>query len=118
MINPHTGREFTKDFFKDYAKGKVCLIRVAPLIGVPCGDQATTVLCHYTMAGYKATGSRKHSLPDLCGAWGCNVCHDICDARVMNYHHEFDEHELERYHGEGVMRTLDWLVKAGLLPNP
>ncbi len=108
---------FPKDFFKDYAKGKPCLIRIASAcIREPCASDETTVLCHYTMAGYKAMGSRKRSLPDLCGAWGCRVCHDICDGRIQVP--AAIQPEVKNWHAEGVMRTLDALVKAGVLPNP
>ncbi len=117
MINPHTGREFTKDFFKDYARGKPCLIRVASLYGLQCGSVETTSLCHVTMAGYKAIGSRKRSLPDLCGAWGCNVCHDLVDGR-MRVPYSVEGDQLELWHAQAVMRTLDQLVKDAVLPNP
>ncbi len=109
--------KFPKDFFKDYAKGKPCLIRIArSCLGEPCASEETTVLCHFILAGYKAAGSRKASLPDLCGAWGCRICHDICDGRigVPQYSHDL----IKLWHAEAVMRTLDALVKAGVLPNP
>ncbi len=108
--------KFPKDFFKNYAEGKPCLIRIASLcLAQPCASVETTVLCHFTMAGYKAMGSRKASLPDLCGAWGCRVCHDICDGRLTV---DFDHDLIQLWHAEGVFRTLDALVKAGVLPNP
>lgn len=112
--------KFPKDFFKNYARDKPCLIRLArEVTGQPCGGEETTVLAHYTLPGYKATGSRKASLPDLCGAWACNVCHDICDGRAGAELMRSDQRDtIKRYHAEGVMRTLDALVKAGVLPNP
>ena len=120
MINPHTGREFAKDYFKDAAKGKPCLIRIVrTCLGESCASDETTVLCHFTMPGYKAIGSREASLPDLCGAWGCRTCHDICDGRIQAWRDiGITSREIQFWHAEGVMRTLDALVKAGVLPNP
>ena len=74
--------KFPKDFFKNYAKGKSCLIRVAAAAGYQCAGVDTTVLCHPSIAGLKAMGSRKASVPDIGGAWGCRVCHDLCDGRI------------------------------------
>ncbi len=111
--------KFPKDFFKDYAKGRPCLIRIAALcIAEACAPDDTTVLCHFTMPGYKATGSRKASLPDLAGAWGCRTCHDICDGRIAVRPELATKKEFRLWHAEGVMRTLDALVKDGVLPNP
>ena len=108
---------FPKDFFKNYAKGRPCLIRIAGIcIAQPCASDETTVLCHFTMAGYKAMGSRAASLPDVCGAWGCRICHDICDGRIAVPQYSNDV--IKVWHAEGVMRTLDQLVKDGVLPNP
>lgn len=109
--------KFPKDFFKSYARGQPCLIRIASMcLALPCESVETTVLCHFTLAGYKAMGSRKASLPDLCGAWGCRVCHDICDGRLRVP--GFGKDQIKLWHAEAVMRTLDALVKAGVLPNP
>jgi hypothetical protein len=109
--------KFPKDFFKKYAKGKPCMIRIAGMYRLQCGSEETTSLCHFTMAGYKAIGSRAASLPDLAGAWGCNVCHDLVDGRrPVPISVEGDQ--LQLWHAEGVMRTLDALVKEGVLPNP
>lgn len=113
--------KFPKDFFKDYARGRECLIRIArEVTGEPCASEETTVLCHYTLAGYKAMGSRKASLPDLCGAWGCRICHDIVDGRIdaVRLMNSAQQDMIKRWHAEGVFRTLDALVKAGVLPNP
>jgi hypothetical protein len=110
--------KFPKDFFKDYAKGQECLIRIAAVcLAEPCAPD-TTVLCHFTLAGYKAMGSRKASLPDLCGAWGCRTCHDICDGRIAVRSELATKKDIKLWHAEAVMRTLDALVKAGVLPNP
>lgn len=121
MTNSSLNLKFPKGFFKDYARDKPCLIRIArTCLGEPCASEETTVLCHYTLAGYKAMGSRKASLPDLCGAWGCRTCHDICDGRLKATHWRdgITHDQVKLWHAEGVMRTLDALVKAGVLPNP
>jgi hypothetical protein len=118
MSEPTLNLKFPKDFFKDYAKDKECLIRIAAVcLAEPCAPD-TTVLCHFTLAGYKAMGSRKASLPDLCGAWGCRTCHDICDGRIAVRSELATKKDIKLWHAEAVMRTLDALVKAGVLPNP
>lgn len=104
-----------KDFFKNYARDKPCQVRVARLAGHACALEETTVLCHPTVAGLKAMGSRKRSVPDIGAAWGCRVCHDICDGRIKT---EIPPDTLNLYLHEGVSRTIDCLVKAGVLPNP
>jgi hypothetical protein len=98
MINPHTGREFVKDFFRDLARDKPCLIRIAALEGYECATPDTTVLCHISLPGIKAMG-KKACTPDLLGAWGCGVCQDV-----------------ELYHYHGMARTLDEIRKLGYLP--
>jgi hypothetical protein len=120
--------KFPKDFFKDYARGKPCMIRVAAAGGFQCADVDTTVLCHPSIAGLKAMGSRKASVPDIGGAWGCVVCHDLCDGRrkpARGSHLEelagegaFLKMVLQNAILEGATRTIDALVKAGVLPNP
>ena len=105
---------FPKDFFKKYAESQDCLIRIAPVAGHDCSP-GTTVLCHPSLAGYKAVGSRDASIPDIGGAWGCRVCHDICDGRIQV---PLEPEIIKLYHLEGTLRTIDALVKAGVLPNP
>lgn len=124
MINPQTGREFTKDFFKDYAEGKPCQIRVAAAAGYQCADWETTVLCHITLPGLKAMG--KKLIPDLLASWGCGCCHDLVDGRVrptrISSMDDLGSFErimmMHNAHMDGMARTLNLLVKAGLLPNP
>ncbi len=112
--------KFPKDFFKNYAKGKPCQVRIAVLcLTEPCAPDDTTVLAHFNLAGYKAMGSRKSSLPDLAAAWACRTCHDICDGRIgVRRELGITNEKISLWHAEGVMRTLDALVKAGVLPNP
>lgn len=118
--------KFPKDFFKKYAKDKPCMIRVAAAAGYQCGHTDTTVLCHPSIAGLKAMGSRKASVPDIGGAWGCHVCHDLCDGRIRPTKESsvgcvgdaMAVVILKDAILEGVIRTIDALVKAGVLPNP
>lgn len=116
-----------QEFFKDYARGRECLIRVARAAGYACADVDTTVLCHPSVAGLKAIGSREASVPDIGGAWGCHVCHDLVDGRRKPAEGspiaEIGDDDLQALvlkhaHLEGVIRTIDELVKAGVLPNP
>ena len=107
--------KFRKDFFKDYARGKPCLIRIAACVGLRCDGDDTTVLCHPTVAGLKAMGKRSASVPDIGAAWGCNTCHAIVDGRITT---DLQKDTLRLYHHEAVTRTIDALVKAGILPNP
>ena len=120
--------KFPQDFFKNYARDKPCMIRVAAAAGYQCATGETSVLCHPSIAGLKAMGSRKASVPDIGGAWGCNVCHDLCDGRIKparGSHLDdlagdgaFLKMVLQNAILEGAMRTIDALVKAGVLPNP
>ncbi len=120
--------KFPQDFFKDYARDKPCMIRVAAAAGYRCSTGETTVLCHPSIAGLKAMGSRKASVPDIGGAWGCNVCHDLVDGRLKPDRNSalgemvgdgpFLKLVLQNAILEGATRTIDALVKAGVLPNP
>lgn len=106
---------FNKDFFKNYAREQDCMIRVACIAGLRCDHENTSVLCHPTIAGLKAMGKRSASIPDIGAAWGCNTCHAIVDGRITT---DIQKDTLRLYHLEGVERTIDALVKAGILPNP
>jgi hypothetical protein len=87
------------------ARDKPCMIRIP---GYCCHDPHTTVLCHYGLAGMSGGAFKA---PDTCGAWGCNVCHDIVDERKRD--HPFTEDEIHRMFAEGVLRTLDELQRLG-----
>ena len=110
--------KFNQDFFKNYARDKDCQIRIAAMYGLQCNTEpGNVVLCHPSIAGLKAMGSRSSSVPDIGGAWGCDVCHGLVDGRIkLPYSVEGDQ--LMLWHLEGVIRTINELVKAGVLPNP
>ncbi len=102
------------------------MIRVAASAGYQCGHPDTTVLCHPSISGLKAIGSRKASVPDIGAGWGCVVCHDLCDGRrrakrlsmIGELPTETQQLVLQNALLEGVERTISALVKKGILPNP
>lgn len=127
-MGAHLNLRFPKRFFRDYANGKPCLIRVAAACGYQC-DHGTTVLCHPSVSGLKATGSRKASVPDIGAAHGCFVCHELVDGRRYPangspfddvYKHDPQTYKMAMQNAllEGVIRTISRLVKDGVLPNP
>lgn len=84
------------------AKGRECQVRL------PCCNHnpETTVLAHYRLAGTCGVGMKPN---DLQGAWACSSCHDEIDRRTRIFENEF----VKLAHAEGVMRTIDILVKEG-----
>lgn len=84
------------------AKGRECQVRL------PCCNHnpETTVLAHYRLAGTCGVGMKPN---DLQGAWVCSTCHDEIDRRTRIFENEF----VRLAHAEGVMRTIDILVKEG-----
>lgn len=116
-----------RDFFKDYARSRPCLIRIAAAAGYGgCAGEDTVVLAHPSIAGLKAVGSRKASVPDIGGAWACDTCHGLVDGRYkVRRASAFGDLDgatlkmvLQNAHLEGVIRTIDRLVHDGVLPNP
>ena len=85
------------------AKGKPCLIRLPG-----CNhDKSTTVLAHYRLAGYSGMGKKP---PDIMGAWSCSECHARVDGRVKTEH---DREVIRLAHAEGVIRTVEVLIREG-----
>ena len=78
------------------------------LPGICNFDPETTVLAHFRLAGTCGVGMKPI---DLLGAWACSQCHDYIDGRKSRYDQTYTE--LRLAHAEGVMRTLDALVKLG-----
>ena len=111
IINPNTHRPYPQDFFRDYARGQPCLIRIAPVAGLACAHPDTTVLCHLTMSGLKGMGMK---LNDLLGGWGCGTCHGILDGQIRPKI-AIETNLIKIYHHEGVARTIDQLTRAGVL---
>ena len=84
------------------AKGRECQVRL------PCCNHnpETTVLAHYRLAGTCGVGMKPN---DLQGAWACSSRHDEIDRRTRIFENEF----VRLAHTEGVMRTIDILVREG-----
>lgn len=83
------------------AAGKPCQIR---LPWVCLDDRESTVLCHVRMVGISGMGLKAD---DLLASWGCARCHAYVDT-----HHD-DATRLVFL--EGVMRTLAYLIKLGVI---
>lgn len=88
------------------AKGRECQVR---LPGICNQDNETTVLAHYRLSGVSGMGMKS---PDVCAAFACNACHDVIDRRAYNW---LEPEQVKLAHLEGVMRTLNILVKEGVL---
>ncbi|RJG10937.1 DUF1364 domain-containing protein [Pseudomonas cavernicola] len=86
------------------ARDRECQVR---LVGICNRDPATTVLAHYRLAGTCGMGVKPNNLQ---GAWACSACHDACDGRAKT---GYSQDELRLMHLEGVMRTIDILVREG-----
>jgi hypothetical protein len=94
-----------QDKFTKAARGRDCLVR---LPGCP-NNTETTVLAHYRLAGTCGVGMKPNNLQ---GAWACSYCHDAVDGRIQI---SLDHSELRLYHAEGVMRTIDALIREETL---
>ena len=84
------------------ARGRECQVRL------PCCNHnaETTILAHYRLAGTCGIGMKPN---DLQGAWACSACHDEIDRRTRLFEPEF----VRLAHAEGVIRTIDILIKEG-----
>lgn len=87
------------------ARGRECQVRIP---GVCNGDNDTTVLAHYRLAGTCGVGLKPI---DMQAAWACSSCHDAIDGRSQ----VTTRQEARLYHAEGVMRTQCLLVHEGVL---
>ncbi len=90
------------------AAGKPCQVR---LEGICNHDPATTVLAHYRLIGIAGMGMKA---PDEIGAWACSACHDAIDRRS---HMDLDRDYVKLAHAEGVLRTINTLVRDGVLSS-
>mgnify|MGYP000946415346 CR=1 FL=1 len=89
---------------RDAARGMPCQVRLPSICN---GDDATTVLAHVRLAGITGVGMKA---PDLLGSWACSSCHDAIDRRA---HTDLDRDFLRLAHYEGVMRTINELIRRG-----
>lgn len=89
------------------ARGRDCQVR---LPGCP-NNTETTVLAHYRLAGTCGVGIKPNNLQ---GAWCCDYCHSVCDGRIKAPEGMTRE-DIRLAHAEGVMRTIDTLVREGVV---
>ena len=84
------------------ARGRECQVRL------PCCNHnpETTVLAHFRLAGICGIGMKPH---DILGAWACSACHYEIDRITRLFPFEF----ARLAHAEGVVRTIDALIKDG-----
>ena len=87
------------------ARGRDCQVR---LPGICNFNSETTVLAHIRIAGLCGTSMKP---PDLIAAWACSACHDEIDRRTRI----MDADTARLYHFEGMARTIDTLIKEGLI---
>lgn len=89
------------------ARGRDCQVR---LPGCP-NNTETTVLAHYRLAGTCGVGIKPNNLQ---GAWCCDYCHGVCDGRIKAPE-GWTREDIRLAHAEGVMRTIDILVREGVV---
>lgn len=89
----------------DAARGEECEIRVPN----ECNrDTSTTVLAHYRLAGLCGMAIKPMA---ILGAHACSRCHDIVDFRVRIT--SYIRPEIRLMHADGVLRTIDKLIRTG-----
>ncbi len=86
---------------REQARGRDCQIR---LVGTCNFDPATTVLCHYRMAGISGMGLKSS---DALAAHGCSACHSVVDSSK--------DPEVVIAFLQGVIRTQALLIKQGII---
>lgn len=86
------------------ARGRDCQVRIPTVCN---HNPETVVLAHYRMAGVCGTSMKPL---DLIGAWACSDCHDALDGRKRI---AADRDILRLWHLEGMVRTLDILMREG-----
>lgn len=91
------------------ARGQQCQVRI---YGVCNGNEETTVLAHYRLAGLNGAGMKP---PDMIGAYCCSSCHDVVDGRAGRLSEHLSYDQIRLYHAEGVFRTQALMVKHGLI---
>lgn len=88
------------------ARGKPCMVRLPGCTG---GGE-DTALAHYRLAGLCGIGMKPD---DLCGAWCCASCHDICDGRKKL--EGYTKADIRLAHAEGCLRTVAKLSDGGFV---
>lgn len=85
------------------AMGQECQIRIP---GICNHDYRTVVLAHLPSGG---TGMKAS---DIHGAYACSACHAFVDGAT---HEGWTISEVREAHYDGVRRTQDLMLKAGLI---
>ena len=104
------GLKVTK--YRKSAKGQPCQVRIP---GVCNFDDSTTVLAHLNGGGM---GLKRN---DIHGAFCCSSCHDVLDGRATLpkslYVKRAEDllRDIKLMHLEGVIRTQEIMIKAGIL---
>lgn len=88
------------------AEGKPCMVRLPDVCNY---DFETTVLAHIRIAGISGMGMKA---PDLLAAWACSNCHDAIDRRRYLF---LDRDDVKLAHLEGMARTINELIKLGVI---
>ncbi len=87
------------------AAGQECQIRIP---GYCNFNPDTTVFAHIGGAGMGAKTN------NIAGSYACSTCHDLVDYRDSRWQ-EIPIDSLKRMHLDGVMRTQELMIKAGVL---
>jgi len=90
----------------EFARGKECQVRIPDVCN---RNPETTVHAHLRMAGFNGMGMKPH---DAFGAHACFNCHQAIDRRDYM---DLDREYVRGLHKDGVFRTQELLIKAGLL---
>jgi hypothetical protein len=90
------------------ARGEACTVRIP---GICNFNPQTTIFAHIN--GIRFGHGTGHKVEDLHGAYCCNSCHDVIDARVKTGLHSREAIKLMHY--EGVLETQGKLVEKGLV---
>lgn len=85
---------------RTYARGQECRVR-APICNF---NPETTVLAHLRLMGISGMGKKA---PDVLAAHCCSNCHTYVDT-----HHDL---QTKVWFYEGIFRTIDLLVRTGIL---
>ncbi len=97
-------RRHVSRHLRDSAKGQPCCVRIP---GVCNYDNATTVLAHLNGGG---VGTK---VSDLFGSFCCSSCHDLIDGRT--HHSTFTREEVDLMHRQGIERTQQYWLDAGMV---
>ena len=87
------------------AQGKPCMVRLPSICN---HNPDTVVLAHIRRGGVAGIGQKPN---DLIACYACDACHSEIDRRTRH----MTTTELEGYILDGLCRTLDAVVREGLV---